>query len=380
MREAEKKMSDILSQDVQVPDVVNKRLQDTYEIIKRRQEVTGRKHSYKKNLRVAAAAALIVCCAVPSAVYAAVKSGFFEGMFGNTTKKSTGVIHREIDDGKGGKVAVDIPSKEYVAVDEAKAEELIGQWVMDEPVVKKIGEHTLTIESFAYDKNGALLYFTLEREGGVKALAGDADTNLTKGAVFTDDADFYFYVNCGEDIVASENIYIDMEKSTEDMLYCSEYIVWPERLGEGDVPQISVEEYPCTRGELYAMSEEEYQENSAKIKTETLTLTDKGQIPVMNIDMGEDGYLEYSPVSVSVDMSKGMGLSEEEAQDPYYLERLEIKYKDGSSYIIFDKEQNIANSGYVLGADVWYKTVFNRLVDTDEISEIIVNNVSFPIG
>ena len=56
MREAEKKMSDILSQDVQVPDVVNKRLQDTYEIIKRRQEVTGRKHSYKKNLRVAAAA------------------------------------------------------------------------------------------------------------------------------------------------------------------------------------------------------------------------------------------------------------------------------------------------------------------------------------
>ena len=171
-----------------------------------------------------------------------------------------------------------------------------------------------------------------------------------------------------------------MEKSTEDMLYCSEYIVWPERLGEGDVPQISVEEYPCTRGELYAMSEEEYQENSAKIKTETLTLTDKGQIPVMNIDMGEDGYLEYSPVSVSVDMSKGMGLSEEEAQDPYYLERLEIKYKDGSSYIIFDKEQNIANSGYVLGADVWYKTVFNRLVDTDEISEIIVNDVSFPIG
>ena len=62
MREAEKKMSDILSQDVQVSDVVNKRLQDTYEIIKRRQEITGRKRTYKKNLRVAAAA-MIVCCA-----------------------------------------------------------------------------------------------------------------------------------------------------------------------------------------------------------------------------------------------------------------------------------------------------------------------------
>lgn len=379
MREAEKKMSDILSQDVQVSDVVNNRLQDTYEIIKSRQETGRQKRAYKRNLH-AAAAVVIVCCTVPTMVYASVKSGFFEGMFGNTTKKSTGVIHREIDDGKGGKVAVDIPSKEYVAVDEAKAEELMGQWVMDEPVTKKIGEHTLTIESFAYDKNGALLYFTLEREGGVKALAGDEDTNLTKGAVFTDEADFYFSVNCGEDIFAGENIYVDTEKSTEDVLYCSDYILWSESLKEDDVPQISIEKYPCTRGELYALSDEEYQETSAKIQTDTIELADKGQIPVTSIDLGENGYLEYSPISISVDMSKGMGLSEEEAQDPYYLKHLEIKYKDGNSYIISDKEQNIENSGYVVGADVWYKTAFNRLVDTNEISEIVVNGVSFKVN
>lgn len=378
MWEAERRMSDILSQDIQVSDVVNTRLQDTYEIIKKRQKTAGQKHTNRKNWH-AAAAAVIICCAVPTVVYASVKSGFFEGMFGNTTKKSTGVIHREIDDGKGGKVAVDIPSKEYVAVDEAKAEELMGQWVMDEPVTKTIGEHTLTIESFAYDRNGALLYFTLEREDGVKALAGDEDTNLTKGAMFTDEADFYFCVNCGEDIFAGENIYVDTKKSTEDKLYCSEYILWSESLKEGDVPQISIEEYPCTRGELFTMSEEEYQEASAKIRTETIELADKGQIPVTSIDLGENGYLEYSPMAISVDMSKGMGLSREEAQDPYYLNHLEIKYKDGSSYIISDKEQNIANSGYELGTDVWYKTAFNRLVDINEIAEIIVNDRSFPV-
>lgn len=378
MRETERRMSDILSQDIQVSDVVNTRLQDTYEIIKERHETAGQKHTYRKNLH-AAAAAVIICCAVPTVVYASVKSGFFEGMFGNTTKKSTGVIHREIDDGKGGKVAVDIPSKEYVAVDEAKAEELMGQWVMDEPVTKTIGEHMLTIESFAYDRNGAMLYFTLEREGGVKALAGDEDTNLTKGAMFTDEADFYFCVDCGEDIFAGENIYVDTEKSTEDKLYCSDYILWSESLKEGDVPRISIEEYPCTRGELFTMSEEEYQEASAKIRTETIELADKGQMPVTSIDLGENGYLEYSPMAISIDMSKGMGLSREEAQDPYYLKHLEIKYKDGSSYIISDKEQNIENSGYVLSTDVWYKTAFNRLVDTNEIAEIVVNDRSFPV-
>lgn len=379
MKGSEKQMEKILSQNIEISDVVNQRLKDTYEILEKRQKTGVKKSSYGKNLRVAAAAAAIVCCAVPSVVYASVKSGFFEGMFGNTTKKSTDVIHTEIDDGKGGMAAVDIPSKEYVAVDEAKAEELIGQWVMDEPVTRKIGDHTLTVESFAYDKNGALLYFTLGREGGVTALKGDMDTNLTKGAIFTDDADFYFSVNCGDKIFAGENIYVDTVKSTDDLLYCSEYILWSESLEEGEIPQLTIEKYPCTRGELYTMSDEEYQEVSAEIQTETIMLTDKGQIPVSGIDLGENGYLEYSPVSISVDMSKGLGLSAEQAQDPYYMKHLEIKYKDGSSYIVSDQEACIENSGYVLGTDVWYKTVFNRLVDTDEVAEIVVNDVSFPV-
>lgn len=379
---SEKKMRETLSQDIQVSNLVNQRLRDTYKIIEngqeRSEEGSGRKKGYRKNLRVAAAAAAIICCGVPSMVYASVKTGFFDGMFGNSTKKSTGVIHREIDDGKDGTVAVEIPSKEFVPVDEAKAEALIGQWVTEEPIVKKIGEHTLTIESFAYDKNGAWMYFTLEREGGVTALRGDMDTNLTKGAEFTDDADFYFQVNCGDEISGYENIYIDTEKSTEDRLYCSSYILWSQGLNEGDIPRLEIEAYPCTRGELFAMDDAKYAETLAKARTESIVLSDKGQIPVETIDLGENGYLEYSPVSVSVDMSKGMGLTAEEAQDPYYLKHLEIRYKDGGSYVISDEEECIENNGYVLGTDVWYKAAFNRIVDTGEVVEIIVNDVSFP--
>ena len=44
-----------------------------------------------------------------------------------------------------------------------------------------------------------------------------------------------------------------------------------------------------------------------------------------------------------------MGLSEDEAQDPYYMKHMEIKYKDGSSYVVSDSEELIENSGYVLG-------------------------------
>ena len=130
---------------------------------------------------------------------------------------------------------------------------------------------------------------------------------------------------------------------------------------------------------LYA----KYEEAMAKAQTETIELSDKGQVPVKEIDLGENGYLMYSPMAISIDLSKGLGLSKEEAYDPWNLDSLVIKYKDGSEYVVSDREKLIENSGYQVGGvdggiDTCYSTVFNRLVDTGEIAEIIVNGVSFP--
>lgn len=374
---SEKKMRDVLGKEIIISDIVNERIQDTYRMLEKDQAHSGKKIRRRKNLSVAAAVAVTICLGMPGVVYASVKSGFFEGMFGNETKKSTGVIHTEIDDGKDGKVAVDIPSKEYVPVDEEKAEKMLGQWVMDEPIVTRIGDHTLTVQSFAYDKNAALMYFTLEREGGVTALSGDMNTNLSKGAFFTEDADFYFYVEAAGEIAGAENTYVDLEKSTEEKMYCSSYILWPESVKEDDLIELVIDKYPEPVRNMPSGEEESaWQE---QIETERVTLTDKGQIPVQCMDLGQDGHVEYSPVSICIDMSKGLGLSEEEAADPYYMRHLEIKYRDGSSYIVSDKEANIDNSGYILGTDKEYKAAFNRLVETDQIAEIIVNDVSFPV-
>ena len=91
--------------------------------------------------------------------------------------------------------------------------------------------------------------------------------------------------------------------------------------------------------------------------------------------------MTYSPISIGVDLSKGLGLTKQEAYDPFNLTHLEIKYKDGSSYVVSDRAENIENSGYVLGgvSEVWYETAFNRIVDVNEIQEIIVNDVAFPV-
>ena len=101
------------------------------------------------------------------------------------------------------------------------------------------------------------------------------------------------------------------------------------------------------------------------------------------MDLGEKGCIEYSPISIGIDLAKGLGLTKEEAYDPGQQTYLEIKYKDGSSYVIHDSKNNIENSGYVLGgvgaSETWTVTAFNRLVDINEIQEIIVNDVTFPV-
>ena len=363
MKRSEEQMREILNKEIQLSDTVEKRIQDTYRML----GIEKKRHSKRRNM--VAAAAAVLCLAVPGVAYASANSDFFQGMFGNDTKKSTQAYDREIDDGKGGKVSVTIRSKEYVPVDAAKAGELVGEWLMDERITVKAGQsHTLNIEGFVYDRNGAMMYFTLEREDGVTALTGDENMNLTKGAAFTDESDFYFSVETKKGIIGHDNVFVDLEKSTSDKIYGYSYILWSETLEEGDVPQLRLDTYPCTRKELG---------DETEIKTENIKLTDKGQIPTKTLDLGEKGHIEYSPISLSVDMSKGFGLTEEQAEDPYYNTYVGLRYKNGESYVISDDENSVNNTGYVMGTGTWYKVMYNRLVDPEEISEIEVNGVKF---
>nr|WP_304971281.1 hypothetical protein [uncultured Schaedlerella sp.] len=117
-------------------------------------------------------------------------------MFGNSTKKSTPVIETEVDTGKTNEdgtpkmTDVTIPSREFVSVDPQQAQDLTGGGCISEPIVKKLGDHTLTVENMVYDKNGAVITFTLERSGGVTMMIGDADTNVRKGAYFAEDRNY----------------------------------------------------------------------------------------------------------------------------------------------------------------------------------------------
>ena len=95
-------------EEIQISDVVNDRINDTYKMLETAQ-MNAPKHTGRKKKRhsyVAAAIAITACLIVPGAVYAAANSDFLEGMFGNATKKSTPAVTKDIDNGKGGTVSV----------------------------------------------------------------------------------------------------------------------------------------------------------------------------------------------------------------------------------------------------------------------------------
>lgn len=349
-------------------------------LLKGYEHMLERKH--KKHIHKLVAAIAFACVVVPATVYAAAThSDFFDSLFGNSTKENIENYDVAVDDGKGGEVIVEMPAREYEAVDAEKAEELIGDKVSDGTIVKQLGDHTLTIESVVYSKYGAQIAFTLEREGGVTMLAGDDFTNQTKGAWFTEESEYFFVVKGTDGTDGGDNIYIDTEKSTSDKLYCYDYITL-EGLSEGEGLALEITHFPAPKGELDNMTDEETDEFYQNTERETLVLSAQGQVAMTVYTSENGGYLEVSPISLYVDMDKGFGLDPVTANDPYCLKRLEIRYKDGSNYLIYDQEENIHNEGYMCGRmdSGGIDISLNRLVYTNLIENILVNDVEYHLA
>ena len=376
MKHQERKMKDLFGKKVEISNEVEERLESTYEILRSRSKSETKKQYKFPKVTVAAITAVLM---ISTGVYASIRSDFFEGMFGNTTKTSTPAQPVSIDDGKGGTVDVVIPSKEFVDVDEERAQELLGDYVLEEPIVKEIGSHTLTVENFLYNELGGLMYFTLEREGKVTALAGNEDTNLDKGANFTDEADFYFIIEIGEQIVGHENIYVDMQQSTAEKMYCYSYFLWSEEIDVQQKPYLFIQKYPCTRGEMDSMNEKELTKMWENTVEEKVTLTEKEAVPTKTLDLGEKGSLRISPFAMAFDIPKMFGLSGLGASSTLNVKHVEVQYKNGESYVVEDQNDNINNTGYVIGCDPYYKVAFNRLVDVENVKAVVINEITIPV-
>ena len=349
----------------------------------KRSAILPGKHAYVK----AAVAAAVVVVSAPIIANAATDGEFFNRIWGSMAKKNvqphTEVMYNEQEI----PYVYTFPKREYIDVDPDKAEELIGSYISRGQVVKKIGDTILTILSTVQDGNAAIVEFTLERKGGVNAFEYSQLDNEFHGAEFSQDASFWFHFpSC------SENILVDLERSTEDVLYCYNYMTMEQDSYDKEAGGILLEvsEYPCTRGELFEADEETFNKYKKETKISNIIVPFHAPAELTEYVNADGGIASISPLSVKVDMDTGLGL-EELNQECYDMENIyytSVNYKDGTSYIVQEHELEKVHScdmkidntcciSYDAQGNIIF--VFNRLVDTDAIESIAVNEATYTL-
>lgn len=398
----EQELREILSKDVQVSQQVEDKLKSTYIRLGEQQTATPqpeKKKSGKRKLRTAVAiiAAVILVGGSSMLAYAAINTDIFDNMFGNSTKESLPakqVPYRKQDQEVGKTGTVTLPSTEFVEVDMDTAQRLLGDYLMATPIVKQLDDHTLTITGLVYSPNGAVMTFTLERKGGVTMLEYDDEARVRcKGAWFSDSTHYKFDINGGD------HIYMDTKQSTNEKLVCTDYVAWGEVTTK---PQLRILHYQNSEEEFNAKVKEktgidydgsfegvpsqelweQIYEIPDEITEEYLDLTDKEPVPIRNAVSKTGGSLEISPFTLRIDVSKGIDvdwMEDIDAFEPADIDFVEIRFRDGSTYMVEDREHSISNIGDCVSKSHFYHITFNRLVDVDQIREIVVNDVTYTL-
>ena len=373
---------------------------------RKNKELTMFRKNKNKSIRVQVlkvAAAVILVLSTPVAVNAATNGELFQRLWGNSGKKTvesheeTVVSDDKIDEnGNPTEYTVTYPKIEYVEADEEKAEELIGDKITTEPVATVVGDTTITVNSVVRDGYSIVAEYTIEKEGGVDCLNYSQLDNEAKGAWRNDEStiDFSFTEGSGK-------IYVDLEKSTPDKLYCYEYMVDNTKTWGGEIEPLA----PIT--DHITLNTTEYtQPISTFIDDPDADITDyikeeqsvdipvKDKVETTRFQNAEGGSIDISPISMCVDPKVGLGKAPDgEEMTLDYIYRYEICYKDGSSYLVMDEKypydtgdinnpsEEIASMSYICGTlDDHVIIIFNRLVDIEQVSKIIVNNTEYTLA
>ncbi len=317
-----------------------------------------------------AAAVLILFLAMPALAAAASGSEFFARLWGTAGKKNVEAHTEEVrDEEKGIAYTVTYPRRNYTDDNLDRAEELIGEAVSYEPAVKQIGDARLTVLAAVCDGDAAVVEFTLEQEGGIECFQYSQLTNESKGAWFSEDSPFYFQIAEG-----NESIFVDLDKSTEEKLYCYDYIV----------TDFTDEEIKGLTFEIHRFSDRGT-DNEAE-ETDTLFVPVRKRAEKREYVNQAGGVVSLSPIAMRIDMNAVTGITEEEAGDPWHVYYTAVKYRDGTEYIVHEHaiegvhqcDADIDNTSYACArTEGDFVLVFNRLTDIDKVESVAVNETVY---
>lgn len=304
-----------------------------------------------KIVRTMLIAAVLICALTVTAVAADAFSKrigsntepVIQALFGDEGLYASGDAVVEYDE--YGKLAVNLPAWSREPVDMKVAERLVAPYLytlVENSVT--IDEFTYTIHAMLYDSNTEtyMVRWSVENPNGL------GDYGIGINGEFTTKEGSDMYAVCGG------RDYVDTVNSTDTKLYISSFGVdWMDELWA---------EFGCWY---------DWDQGKEKARNEThrfvLPRDDYGGMQALTFD---DGRIILSPVAVR--------FGKEQVDD---LRECSIVYTDGSTYTLFSDKEFVQNTTYGLG-DTENNTAtytFNRIVDVEQVSAIIVNGETFPV-
>ncbi len=352
------------------------------------------KNSYKAKIsklgvKVAAAAAAVIV-ATPFVVNAATGGELFDRLWGKGSKKNVeSHVETFVEEGKKDKngndnvYTVEYPKIEYVESDPKDVARLLGDKMVTEPVVCKVGDYTVTVEGVVRDERGLVVAYTIEREAGVDCLIYSQLENESKGAFLNDDQNFEFGFREG-----SGKIWVDIERSTKTKLYCSEYMmdlnhVFGPEFNPPITDHLTLEltELKMTRNERWKYcrehnNPEDIPESEVVKESKTFAIPVADKLNELEFKSTEGGTIKISPIAMEWD-SRGSTKASLREEFTYPAPVIKIIYKDGTEYLVYSEDTR--NVGYICGSDYGLIAYFNRLADTDNIAKIMIDDMEFTL-
>ena len=320
---------------------------------------TKKKRPYKILRIIPIAAAFIFLFSVTALAVAGFTlyenpAAMLRAFFGeNGTVKSDGIVEYD----EFGKLDVNLPGWERVPVDETLADELIAPYISGETASASWEGYTLTVEANLYDPitGAGLLYYTVENPDGISGYEvfynGEFDWVTEAGNIYT-------YIKM------AEKSYIDEAKSTETKLYiCSYYVEYEDTEMQIYVGVQEQDSVPIYEGGPTGLIRKDHE-------NVTIKHANGGEIPSLSL---ADGKVVVSPIGIrTYDEELGFDI----VSDIHYIA---LRYEDGSEYVLIDDDSFVENRMYALGTGLTerYFTVrlFNRIVDINSLSEIVLDDV-----
>ncbi|MCI8477831.1 MAG: hypothetical protein HFE97_05710 [Oscillospiraceae bacterium] len=359
----EQKLYECLGQALEVPDVVNQKLEQTYDKLTRRKGLEKPHGRPAVRTALIAAAAIAVLCVTATAAYYLVRQNVevdmpqtVQGLVGQGQPSWE---RMEVYDEAGHLIYW--PRRDMAQVDEGQAQALLGDCLPGSGYRWQIEDYSFTVEGYVLDEHTgtAKIYYVVERPGGFGADAVDWERGFLNYAVYKLDITFSALSDVETDWFGSHT-FVDVSRSTEEKLCLVESAARDGGWRAEDGLHIDF----TVRGE-----------DGEALLTAGLELPGLKSLPAQSVSDPASGapVLELSAIGLAL-----------KCTDIDQVDNITLDFADGSRYVVQDSASGLDNRDYALGTgespDMVLQVVFNRLVDPSQVTAVTVDGQRYAVS